>query len=55
MKAKVIKRFRDKKTSKIYEVNTVYESDEKRLQELQKLGYVGEIEKPKKKKDKEGE
>lgn len=55
MKAKVLKRFRDKDSGVIYKVNSVYESNEKRLKELQKLGYVGKIEKPKKTTKKEGE
>lgn len=55
MKAKVLKRFKDKDIGVIYETGSVYESNEKRLLELQKLGYVGKIEKPKKKKVKEGE
>lgn len=54
---KVIMRFRDKNTKKVYEKNGVYEGDAKRIDELQKAGYL-EKEKPKKNaksKPKEGE
>lgn len=52
--AKVINRFRDKHTGKLYEVNTDYaHDDEKRIDELVKGGFLEaeepEPEKPKKK------
>ncbi|MGM8213565.1 hypothetical protein ACLIBH_12380 [Virgibacillus sp. W0430] len=43
MKAKVIKRFRDKKTKKYYNANDVYESSESRVMEIKSKGYLGEI------------
>jgi len=47
MEAKVIKRFLDKNTKKVFEVGATYESGAERIKELQKLGYLGElIEKP---------
>lgn len=43
MKYRVIKRFRDKNTKDVYEIDSTYESDnEKRVKELQALGYLGE-------------
>jgi len=44
MKAKVLKRFRDKQTGEVLEVDTVYEGERERVKELQRLGYVGENE-----------
>jgi len=40
LKAKVVKRFRDKYTKKIYAPGSVFEGNEKRVAELQKLGYL---------------
>lgn len=39
MKAKVIKRFRDKPTNIVYE-SGIYEASEKRVKQLQDLGYL---------------
>ncbi|MBP1950292.1 hypothetical protein [Virgibacillus litoralis] len=47
MKAKVLQRFRDKDSNKIHEANHFYESNEKRIKELQDLGYLGEVKKEK--------
>lgn len=43
--AKVIKRFRDKNTKKIYNVGEQYDGTEARMKELQEKGF---LEKPKK-------
>lgn len=40
MSYKVIKEFLDKKTKKIYIVGSEYESDQKRANELIKLGFL---------------
>lgn len=40
MKAIVIKRFKDKYTKEIHEVNKPYEASEERIQELVDLGYL---------------
>lgn len=40
MKAIVIKRFRDKYTKEIHEVNKPYEASEERIHELVDLGYL---------------
>ena len=43
IKAKVIKRFRDKKTKKLYVPigkNSAYEGTEERVKELEEAGYV---------------
>lgn len=51
MKFKVIKNFRDKLTGEKFEVNSIYETnDKKRVKELK--GYIGEEIKEKKKADK---
>jgi len=52
---KVIMRFRDKDTKKIYEKDGVYEGDAKRVAELQDLGYLEKEKTKKKSKSKEGE
>ena len=45
MKAKVTSRFRDKDTLIAYPLNSVYEcNDEKRVKELQGLGFLGKLE-----------
>lgn len=46
---KVIKKFRDKNTKKLYNVGDSYEGTEERIKELQNKGF---LEKPKKKKAK---
>jgi hypothetical protein len=53
MKFKVTKRFRDRFTMKIYEEDSVYETDDKKRAEfLKKEGYIGaEIKEKKSKKD----
>ena len=49
MKYKVIRKFRDKNTAKLYEVDSVYEtSDKRRAEFLQKKGFIGEEIKDKK-------
>lgn len=53
MKAKIIKRFRDKHTKQLFEKG-YYEGDKERVSELQKLGYL-EKTKAAKEKEKEGE
>ncbi|MBO1003741.1 hypothetical protein ACFSKI_19165 [Pseudogracilibacillus auburnensis] len=42
MKVKVIKRFRDKHTKQVYNIDSVYEGSQSRIKELQKLKFVGE-------------
>jgi hypothetical protein len=44
MKAKVIKRFRDKHTKKTHNLGTFYEGSEDRIQELQGFGWLGQAE-----------
>lgn len=44
MKAKVIRRFRDKDTNETYESPRLYSGDQKRVKYLQQLGYLGEQE-----------
>lgn len=48
---KVIKRFRDKHTKKLYNIGDKFEGSKERVEELQKLGF---LEKPKKTTKKEG-
>lgn len=56
MKAKVIKRFRDKNDQKkVYGKNKVFEGTKERVAELQKLGFLGDEIAEKKKSPKEGE
>jgi hypothetical protein len=44
--AKVIKKFKDKNTKKVYRPGDEYENkDKKRIEELQKLGYLAASEK----------
>ena len=50
--AKVIKRFRDKHTKKIHEVNTNYEGTAERIKELQEKGFLEKPKKAAKKSDK---
>lgn len=40
MKTQVIKRFKDKHSKEIYEVGHEYEGEDKRVEELQSLGYL---------------
>lgn len=42
MKAKVIKRFRDKQTRKTYDIGSAFEGKQGRVEYLQQLKYVGE-------------
>lgn len=44
MKAKVNKRFRDKETKRVYNVGpkSIFEGKQSRVEELQKLGFLGE-------------
>lgn len=56
MKAKVIKRFKDKQNKKVYGVGTVFEGTKNRVEELQKKSFLGEVvEEKKKKTSEEGE
>lgn len=51
MKLKVIKRFRDKYTKEVYEVNKFYETDDKeRAEFLIKSGYCQEVKRTTRKK-----
>ena len=43
VKAKVIKRFRDKESNQVFEAKAIFESDEKRINYLQQRGYIGEV------------
>lgn len=45
LKAKVIVRFRDKESGKVFEAGDTFEGEEKRVKGLQRLGYIGEIDK----------
>ncbi|KMJ54997.1 hypothetical protein AB685_29600 [Bacillus sp. LL01] len=45
MKARVIKRFRDKFTKKAHNFGTLYEGSKERIEELQSFGWLGETEK----------
>lgn len=56
MKAKVIRKFKDKENKyKFYKADSVFEGDKKRVEYLQKTGFVGKEIKEKKKTTKEGE
>lgn len=56
MKAKVLKAFRDKENKKKrYTTKNVFEGKKERIEELQKLGYVGELIEEKKKSTKESD
>lgn len=46
MKGKVIKKFRDKNTKKVYKAGNDYKADKPRLEELQSLGFVKLTKKP---------